>query len=273
MVAIAPAAAFERAERREPCAEVNPLRNPYFVDTHVHTSFSFDASALGVRTTPRDAYRFARGELLALRPYDDKGNGRRTARLRRPLDFTVVTDHAELLGETHICRTPGAPGYASLVCRVYRRWPLLAYIVINSRMLNIADPVRYGFCGSGGATCRGAASIPRGKIQEAAEEFYDRTRNCAFTTFVGYEVERQSGFQHDPPQRDLPERSRPLVSDHLRRRPAAGGPVGQAAQRVPRSAQRLRRSYHPPQLEPERRLVVPNRGRTWAADHPRRRRT
>ena len=43
---------FERTEKRAPCADHNPLRNVYFGDTHVHTSFSFDASALGVRTTP-----------------------------------------------------------------------------------------------------------------------------------------------------------------------------------------------------------------------------
>src|SRR5262245_719694 len=119
---------FQRTEQREPCSNYNPLRNPYFGDLHVHTAFSFDANALGVRGQPRDAYRFARGEALGVRPYDSAGNGLRQARLRRPLDFTAVTDHAEMLGETQICQTPDAPGYNSLICGVYRRWPLLAYI-------------------------------------------------------------------------------------------------------------------------------------------------
>jgi hypothetical protein len=35
---------------------------PLFGDTHLHTSFSMDAGAFGARLTPRDAYRFARGE-------------------------------------------------------------------------------------------------------------------------------------------------------------------------------------------------------------------
>ena len=35
---------------------------PYFGDTHLHTAFSMDAGAFGARLTPRDAYRFARGE-------------------------------------------------------------------------------------------------------------------------------------------------------------------------------------------------------------------
>ena len=187
LVAADGAAAFERTEQREPCAHVNPLRDPYFGDTHVHTGFSFDAAALGVQATPRDAYRFARGALLGVRPYDADGRGQRRAQLRRPLDFAVVTDHAELFGETHLCDTPGAPGYDALVCRVYRRWPLLAYILVNARMLNVSDPVRFGFCGPDGGICRAAALTPWREIQAAAESAYDRTAACRFTSFVGYE--------------------------------------------------------------------------------------
>lgn len=179
--------ALERTEKREPCSNHNPLRNPYFGDLHAHTAFSFDANALGVRAQPRDAYRFARGDTIGVRPYDATGAGRRQARLRRPLDFTAVTDHAEMLGETHICQTPDAPGYGSLICRVYRRWPLLAYILISSRMVNVANPSRYTFCGNDGEVCRDAALTPWRAIQEAAEEFYDRSSTCRFTSFVAYE--------------------------------------------------------------------------------------
>src|ERR1700731_4806571 len=35
---------------------------PLYGDTHLHTSFSFDAGAFGCRLGPRDAYRFAKGE-------------------------------------------------------------------------------------------------------------------------------------------------------------------------------------------------------------------
>jgi hypothetical protein len=179
--------AVQRTETRKPCTDHNPLRNPYFGDTHVHTSFSFDASALGVRVTPKDAYRFARGEPLAVRPYDTQGQGRRTARLRRPLDFTVVTDHAEMLGETTICNTPSLAGHGSLVCRIYRRWPLLSYYLVNSRIFNVSDPRRYRFCGADGQVCRDTASVAWKRLQEAAEEAYDRSSGCRFTTFVGYE--------------------------------------------------------------------------------------
>jgi hypothetical protein len=181
------ATAFERTEERQPCAERNPLRNPYFGDTHVHTTFSYDAWGQGTRNTPRDAYRFARGEAVGVQPYDGSGKPLRTVRLRRPLDFAVVTDHAELLGENHICRTPDVPGYNSLVCLVSRRWPMLAYSLINSQILDIAEPQRYSFCGPGGRACIEAAAIPWKEIQDAAEEAYDRSAGCQFTSFVGFE--------------------------------------------------------------------------------------
>jgi hypothetical protein len=178
---------FSRTEQREPCARFEPLRAPHFGDTHVHTAFSFDAMGQGTRNTPRDAYRFARGEPLGIQPYDASGRALQTVQLRRPLDFAVVTDHAELLGETHGCQTPGAPGYDTLVCTLVRRWPRLGYIVVNSRAYSMEDPTRYGFCGEGGRICREAAALPWARIQEAAEEAYDRSAACRFTSFVGYE--------------------------------------------------------------------------------------
>lgn len=184
---LAAAAPFERTEKREPCADHTPLRRPFFGDTHVHTAFSFDAWGQGTRNTPRDAYRFARGEPLGIQPFDENGNPLRKVQLRRPLDFAVVTDHAELLGETHICGTPGAPGYDSFICTLARRWPKLGYMIVNSQTYDISDPVRYDFCGPDGRTCIEAAATPWKAIQHAAEEGYDRSSSCAFTTFVGYE--------------------------------------------------------------------------------------
>ena len=63
----------------------------FFGDTHLHTSFSFDAGLFGATTTPDDAYRFARGEEVTA----SKGL---KAKLDRPLDFLVVADHGENLG-------------------------------------------------------------------------------------------------------------------------------------------------------------------------------
>jgi hypothetical protein len=177
---------FEVTEVREPCVDRDPLRNAYFGDIHVHTSFSQDASARGTRNTPRDAYRFARGERLGIQPYDESGDPWATVKLERPLDFAAVTDHAELLGEVHICRTPGLPGYDSWTCRIYRGSPKLAYFVMNLKVAR-ANPIRFAFCGALGISCLEAALTPWTEIQLAAEAAYDRTSACRFTSFVGYE--------------------------------------------------------------------------------------
>lgn len=63
----------------------------YWGDTHLHTSQSFDAIAFGCTLGPEDAYRFARGEEVI------SSTGQH-ARLSRPLDFLVVSDHAENMG-------------------------------------------------------------------------------------------------------------------------------------------------------------------------------
>jgi hypothetical protein len=61
-------------------------------DTHVHSSFSMDANVMGnTRLDPGDAYRFARGETVTT-------NSGQSVRLDRPLDFLVVSDHAEYMG-------------------------------------------------------------------------------------------------------------------------------------------------------------------------------
>jgi hypothetical protein len=59
--------------------------------THLHTAYSADAGLVGATTTPDDAFRFAKGEVVI------SSNGL-PARLQRPLDWLVVTDHAENLG-------------------------------------------------------------------------------------------------------------------------------------------------------------------------------
>ncbi len=71
--------------------ETNPLRNAYFGDLHVHTTYSFDAFVFGTLATPYDAYRYAKGESI-------EHPGGFEVQLREPLDFYAVTDHAMFLG-------------------------------------------------------------------------------------------------------------------------------------------------------------------------------
>ena len=182
VAASAPGPPFARSEARAPCEAHDPLRRPFFGDLHVHTRYSLDASTQGTRTRPRDAYRFASGEPLGLGPFAADGTPERRVRLRRPLDFAAVTDHAELFGEGSICNTRGARGHDSLVCRIYRGWPRLAFFFMNSR----GSP-RFGFCGPDGRHCVEAGAGPWREMQDAAEESYDRSGACSFTSFVGYE--------------------------------------------------------------------------------------
>lgn len=80
----------------------NPDRNAYFGDLHVHTRYSFDAFIFGVRATPDDAYRFAKGDGIA-HPAGFE------IKLRAPLDFQSVTDHAMFLGMMPASADPTSP--------------------------------------------------------------------------------------------------------------------------------------------------------------------
>jgi hypothetical protein len=189
MLVPATAAADDRpyaiTEEREPCTDFSPLRRPFFGDTHVHTARSQDASTQDTRVTPAEAYRFAKGEELDIQPFDPDGRSLRRVQLERPLDFAAITDHANQLGEVHICTTPGEPGHDSLVCRLYRSHPRVAFFVMNARYSLLQS--RWGFCGENSEICLAAAGVVWKEHQRAAEAAYDRSARCGFTSFVGYE--------------------------------------------------------------------------------------
>jgi hypothetical protein len=60
-------------------------------DTHLHTDSSFDAGMFGTRLGPEDAFRFARGETVI-------STTGVPAKLRRPYDFLLVSDHSDYMG-------------------------------------------------------------------------------------------------------------------------------------------------------------------------------
>ena len=62
-----------------------------FGDTHFHTDQSFDAGLVGTTLTIDEGFRFARGEKVI-------SNTGQPVQLVRPLDFLVITDHAEFIG-------------------------------------------------------------------------------------------------------------------------------------------------------------------------------
>lgn len=187
-------AAVDYSEQRQPCNSHEPLMQPFFGDLHVHTRYSLDASTQDTRTTPAQAYQFARGASLDIQPWNSDGSSQRSMQLERPLDFAMVSDHAELFGEVHMCNTPGVEGYHAWECAVYRNWSWGAYYLFNAMSSMLATHL--GLCGEDDVLCKQAAASPWTEMQHAAEQHYDRSADCAFTTFVGYEwtaMEARSG--------------------------------------------------------------------------------
>ncbi len=175
--------AGEQASATADCEHYNRLNNLYWGDLHVHTRYSLDASTQDTRTTPTQAYAFARGAPLAIQPWVD-GIAQRRLQLKRPLDFAAVTDHAELLGEVALCTDPESFAHGSLYCRTFRNFPRAAFFMFNTKA---ATGGRLGLCGEDGERCRDAAREPWADIQAAARAANDEGAGCSFTSFVAYE--------------------------------------------------------------------------------------
>ena len=74
-----------------PYAKRGIPERPLWGDSHLHTSLSMDAGLFGNRLSPREAYRFARGEEVV-------SSSGQVVRLSRPLDWLVVADHSDGMG-------------------------------------------------------------------------------------------------------------------------------------------------------------------------------
>ena len=176
------------------CDDYNLLRNPYFGDLHVHTSYSFDAITHGTNNDPQDAYAFAKGTPLNLPVTEMFSPDTQVIQLERPLDFAAVTDHAEGLAPVDICHNLTSIQYFSPYCLAYRAsdwgnslidsisfvlggYPLALPGGVIDHMVCIVSPKR----------CELAVLNMWNKIQNAAELAYDRSTDCSFSTFIGYE--------------------------------------------------------------------------------------
>ncbi len=144
-----------------------------FGDTHVHTSYSTDAGLIGNRLGPDEVYRFARGEEVT------SSSGVR-AKLQNPLDFLVVTDHAENLGlapmiaekNVDLLKTEFGKKISEMV---YKGDFLGAYSLWGQGMATGEDPLK-----GNDALTRSAWE----HLTSSAEKFNDPGK---FTALIGYE--------------------------------------------------------------------------------------
>jgi hypothetical protein len=148
-------------------------------DTHLHTDNSFDAGLFGTRLGPEDAFRFARGEEVV-------STTGVPAKLRRPYDFLVVSDHSDYMGLPQALRD-GAPEL--LADPVGKKW----YDAFHAKgeagfalfSLMLKD--------IGGKPSLHAPGLHRSAWQlavAAAEKYNEPGR---FTAFIGYEWSSQVG--------------------------------------------------------------------------------
>ena len=190
---------FERTEEREKCRDYDPLRKPFFGDTHVHTRYSFDSYISSQRNDPWDAYRYAKGEAIYLS--NEWGEQTLRAQIQRPIDFTAVTDHGEFLGQISVCTSDSS--------RLGYWWPHCIMTRSNNYYVQLLAAGWWSHLGVADESAEKGKSFActlsdcdEGEmafwtnIQQAAEDHYDRSENCEFTTFVGYEYTDAPDFKN-----------------------------------------------------------------------------
>ncbi len=154
--------------------ESNPEREAYFGETHVHTSWSFDAFVFGnTKAGPEDAYKYAMGETIT----HPAGY---PIKITRPLDFMAVTDHAEYAGVIPLANDPGSP---------ISKLPIAEKLKVRSK-----DDIQRVYMFLGTSLLKNEA-IPELVSPEITGSVWKRVVTIAdkyyqpgkFTTFVAYE--------------------------------------------------------------------------------------
>ena len=81
------AASVAAEPKRVPCTTQLPQKQAFFGDLHVHTRYSLDASTQGTRTTPAQAYQFARGDRIGIQPWTQDGIAQRSSAIVQAAGF------------------------------------------------------------------------------------------------------------------------------------------------------------------------------------------
>jgi hypothetical protein len=173
---VAPCSKDNRPERPySPYVDANYPKNVYFGDTHVHTSYSFDAGVV-LDLGPEAAYRFAKGEEI-LSPF----SGQR-AKLNRPLDFLMVADHAEYLGVIPMVRAEDSSVMGLTLAQKWsKRFQKKTFKDSYAVFMEMLTSIEAGDELFQDATIEKSAW---GKVIDAAEK---HNQPGKFTSFIGYE--------------------------------------------------------------------------------------
>jgi len=152
----------------------NPLRNAYFGNLHVHTQWSFDAYINGAIADPDGAYRWAKGESIP-------GGGDGTPlQIKVPLDWYIVSDHAEYLGALPLMGDPDSPvSEHPLAADVTGDDPTASFDAYTQILDGISNRRRDPILGDPAL----AASVWEKAVQ-IADRHYEPGR---FTTMAGFE--------------------------------------------------------------------------------------
>ncbi len=210
---------FEVTEDRVRCKHYDRERkHAFFGTTHLHTGLSFDASIRFVDyasgNSPLGAYRFAQQKDNIQLP-DPTGRQLpipfRTPWIDRPLDWGAVTDHSEHFGEMGFCKDflegpdgKPIPERLSLECRLINGFfyepghapnPLLGRTIASNAFTSLtimndgalSKNTSLPVCENNPKLCERAQMKVWEEIRNAAEQEYDRSEHCKFTTFIAYE--------------------------------------------------------------------------------------
>jgi Protein of unknown function (DUF3604) len=158
-------------------ADYSENKNAYFGNVHIHTSYSFDGFTNKCITRPSDAYRWAKGESIPGGIESDD------LKIKVPLDFYAVSDHAEWMGMFKMMEDPNSPlSKLDFAKRVTSEDPAISFQAFADFL--------YDFSTGGELSKEPLFSDPKimksvwKEIVETADSYYEPGK---FTTFPAFE--------------------------------------------------------------------------------------
>jgi hypothetical protein len=178
-----------------PCAEngigphgFDPLKQLFWGELHLHTQYSLDAFSFGTRTTPAEAYLFAKGQGDIHIGVGTNGPPGPVISNLRPLDFTAITDHSEFLSVISGCLHEDSGYYTEPACVAVRSQIPQIQAEIFPNQVNILKELCWD------ASDRPACLV---QLRLAWDDIRDAARvadhPCYFTAFPAFEWSDQTG--------------------------------------------------------------------------------